>query len=85
MTPVNRRGFLQRILALFGVAAVAPSALKAIPAPPPLAFHPDAFSLVYPSRVDVLYGYGVVNPNAVIRLTHSSDGEEWVPIESFTA
>lgn len=68
---MKRRGFIAALLGL----ATAPFVAKAVSAtkPAPLAFHPDAFSFVWPTteplptRHDVLYGYANVRPDVDLR------------------
>lgn len=70
---MNRRGFFGRVLAAYVGVKVAPT----LPAPPALAFHPDAFAMamdpltpltgvsvrfIRPARFDMLYGVSAVRP-----------------------
>ncbi len=77
---IHRRGFLASLAAL--VCAPFVPAVKA-PTTQSLMFHPDAFALAMQpiTRLDVLYGFGVLNPSFSCRVI--CDETSWKPKGSF--
>ncbi len=66
---VTRRSFLGALAAFLGIGATTSVPVVAAPPVAPLAFHPDAFSMVFGqpvTRMDCLYGFGTLKQGFVV-------------------